>query len=167
MAVAYRLRQFAAALRARLTAGERAQIVQMLSPAELALFERMARYDQRHCLDVCATLHTGGYIDPMLLRAALLHDCGKVGDDGRPIPLIYYGLFVVLLRLAPALYRWAAGIGRGPLRAFALHAAHDRRSARLVAAAGSPPELVAILDDYAARRATPETRALAWADGQN
>src|SRR5215212_3183297 len=102
--VGYRLRQFFAALMARLTPAERELVARTLSRAELALFERMPRYDQRHCLDVCITL-----------RAALLHDCGKVGDDGRPIPLMYYGAFVVILRLAPALYRWAARVGRGPL----------------------------------------------------
>jgi hypothetical protein len=163
----YRLRQLFAALTARLTPAEREWVGQMLGPAELVLFERMPRYDQRHCLDVCTTLRAGGYDDPLLLRAALLHDCGKVGDDGRPIPLIYYGAFVVIGRLAPALYRWAARVGRGPLRPFAVHAAHDERSARLAAAAGSPPALVTILDDYGARRATAQTRALAWADEQN
>jgi len=163
----YRLRQFIAALTARLTLAERDLIAQMLSPAELALFERMPRYDQRHCLGVCTTLRAGGYDDPLLLRAALLHDCGKVDDDGRPIPLIYYGAFVVIQRLAPALYRWAARHERGSLRAFAVHAAHDERSARLAAAAGSPPALVAILHDYGAQRTTAQTLALAWADEQN
>jgi len=163
----YRLRQFFAALTARLTPAERELVAQTLSPAELALFERMPRYDQRHCLDVCTTLRTGGYDDALLLRAALLHDCGKVDDAGRPIPLIYYGAFVVIGRLVPTLYGWAARVGRGPLRPFAVHAAHGERSARMAAAAGSPPALVAILDDYGAQRATVQTLALAWADEQN
>jgi len=163
----YRLRQFFAALMARLTPAERKLVARTLSRAELALFERMPRYDQRHCLDVCITLRAAGYDDPLLLRAALLHDCGKVDDDGRPIPLIYYGAFVVIQRLAPALYRWAARVGCGPLRPFGVHAAHDERSARLTAAAGSPPALVAILHDYGAQRTTEQTAALLWADKQN
>jgi hypothetical protein len=163
----YRLRQFIAALTARLTLAERDLVAEILSPAELAVFERMPRYDRRHCLDVCTTLRAAGYDDRLLLRAALLHDCGKVDDGGRPIPLIYYGAFVVIQRLAPALYRWAARHGRGPLRAFAVHAGHDERSARMVAAAGGPPALVAILYDYSAQRTTEQTRALAWADEQN
>src|SRR6266540_6817732 len=162
----YRLRQFFAALMARLTPAERKLVARTLSRAELALFERMPRYDQRHCLDVCITLRAAGYDDPLLLRAALLHDCGKVDDDGRPIPLIYYGAFVVIQRLAPALYAWAARDGRGPLRPFAIHAAHDERSARMAEAAGSPPEIVATLRDYAERRMTERTRALSWADNQ-
>jgi hypothetical protein len=166
-AIAYRLRQFLRAATARVTPAERAQVAQLLSPAELALFERMPRYDQRHCLDVYAALSGAGHADTALLRAALLHDVGKVGDDGRPMPLIYYGVFVVLQRLAPALYRWAARSGRGPLRRFAVHAAHDERGARMAAAAGSPPEVVRILSDYAARRQTAQTRVLGWADRQH
>jgi hypothetical protein len=166
MAARYRLAQFFMALSARLTPAERALVAHTLSRSELRLFARMPRYDQRHCLEVYRLLRRGGYADPLLLRAALLHDCGKVDDEGRPIPLLYYGLFVVLKRIAPALYAWAARDGRGPLRPFAIHAAHDERSARLAEAAGSPPELVATLRDYAARRETERTRALSWADNQ-
>jgi hypothetical protein len=166
MRARYRLLQFFWAICARLTPEERLIAAAALSPSELPLFERMPGYDQRHCLSVYTLLRRGGYEDPLLLRAALLHDCGKVDDDGRPIPLLYYGLFVVLKRLAPALYARAARDGRGPLRPFAIHIAHDERSARMAEAAGSPPELVATLRDYAARRTTERTSALSWADNQ-
>ncbi len=162
----YRLAQLFAALTAHLTTEDRALVAAALRPAELRLFVRMARHDQRHCLDVYRLLLRGGYDDPLLLWAALLHDCGKVDDDGRPIPLPYYGLFVVLKRVAPALYAWAARDGRGPLRPFAIHAAHDQRSVRMAEAVGSPPELVATLRDYAERRMTERTMALLWADNQ-
>ena len=163
----YRLRQLFSAVSAHLSDEGRATVVTLLSPAELKLFERMPRYDQRHCLDVYTTLRDAGHADPLLFKAALLHDCGKVGDDGRPIPLIYYGIFVVLLRLLPGLYHLGARIGRGPLRYFAVHAAHDQRSARMAEAAGAAPELVAIFRDYAARRTSARTTALKWADEQN
>ncbi|HEU5100509.1 MAG TPA: hypothetical protein VFU22_15880 [Roseiflexaceae bacterium] len=162
----YRLGQLRAALTARLTPEDRAVAAAALSPNELRLFECMPRRDQRHCLDVFRLLQRGGYQDPLLLRAALLHDIGKIDDDGRPIPLLYYGVFVLLKRLAPALYSWAAAHPRGPLRPFAIHAVHDQRSARLAEAAGSPPELVATLRDYAERRITERTAALSWADNQ-
>ena len=166
MRIHYRLAQFFNALTAHLTPEERALVEAVLSPAELRLFERMPQRDQRHCLDVYQLLVGSGYADPLLLRAALLHDCGKVDDRGRPIPLPYYGLFVVLKRVAPALYAWAVRHGRGPLQPFAIHATHDERSARMAAAAGSPPEIVATLRDYAERRITERTRALSWADNQ-
>ena len=163
----YRLRQFFAALGGHISRGERVLVVRLLDPGELRLFERMSRFDRRHCLDVYHTLTRAGHDDPLLLRAALIHDCGKVADDGRTIPLVYYGLFVVMKRFAPALYRRAAGDGRGPLWPFAVHAAHEQRAAQLAEIVGSPPELVAILRDYAERRVNQRTAALMWADEHN
>jgi hypothetical protein len=167
MAVAYRLRQFFRALTAHLTISERILIVQQLSDGELLLFERMSRHSQRHSLDVYHTLVRAGHTDEALLRAALLHDCGKVDDDGKPIPLVYYGAFVMIKRFAPQQYEQAVRHGRGLLRPFAVHAVHDRRSALLAQAVGSPPEVVAILHDYAEGRRTPQTEALGWVDGLN
>jgi len=163
----HRLRQFFAAVGAHVSIEERVLVVRLLGPGELRLFERMPRFDQRHCLDVYHTLVRAGHTDPLLLRAALIHDCGKVGDHGRTIPLLYYGLFVVLKKYAPSLYQRAARDGRGLLWPFAVHAAHERRSALLAEMAGSPPDLVGILRDYAARRVTERTAALLWADEQN
>jgi len=163
----YRLAQFFAAVGAQISPTERALVVRTLPYGELLLFERMSRFDQRHCLDVYHTLVLGGHDDPLLLRAALLHDCGKVADDGRAIPLLYYGVFVILKKFAPALYQRAAHDGRGPLWPFAVHATHEERGALLAEAVGSPPELVATLRDYAARRVNERTAALFWADEQN
>ena len=167
MSARYRLRQFFAAFGGHASLDERVMVVRLLDPGELRLFERMPRFDQRHCLDVYHTLARAGHDDPLLLRAALIHDCGKVADDGRTIPLLYYGLFVVLKRFAPALYQRAAGDGHGPLWPFAVHVAHEQRAALLAELAGSPPELVAILRDYAAQRLTEPAAALAWADELN
>jgi hypothetical protein len=167
MHVARRLRQLGAALTARVRPEERDLLARTLTPAELRLFERMPLFDQRHSLDVYYTLARTGHLNPALLRAALLHDCGKVDDDGRPIPLLYYGLFVVIRRLAPALYERAVRHGRGPLRPFAVHAQHDTRSALLVEAAGGDAEVIGILRQYAARQTTSLTSALSWADNQN
>src|SRR5215207_10864601 len=108
MSIQYRLSQLFNALTARLTPEERSLVAAALSPNELRLFERMPHHDQHHCLDVFRLLRHGGYDDPLLLRAALLHDCGKVDDDGRPIPLVYYGIFVFLKKLAPGIYERAA-----------------------------------------------------------
>lgn len=163
----YRFSQFLRAVFGRITPDERAFAAQYLTPGELRLFAHMPRFDQRHCLDVAHTLRRGGHTHALLLRAALIHDCGKVDDCGRAIPLVYYGAFVVLQRLAPDLYRWAARRGRGPLWPFAVHAVHEQRSIALAQAAGSPPELLTILRDYATQQATPAAQALRWADEQN
>lgn len=167
MRIAHRIQQLASALRAQVRPEERALVATLLTPAERRLFELMPLFDQRHSLDVYHTLVQMGRHETPLLKAALLHDVGKVDDDGRPIPLLLYGLFVVLNRVAPGVYKRAARDGRGQLRVFAVHADHDNRSVRMVRAASDDAETLRVLDDYAARRTTPLTVALAWADNQN
>ena len=127
----------------------------------------MPQFDQRHVLDVYHTLQQAGTSDAALLHAVLLHDTGKVDQRGQPIPLLYYGLFVVLQRLAPGLYQRAAAHGSGALRPFATHATHELRSVTYAEQAGSPAEVIAILRDYAEGRTSEACRALAWADDLN
>jgi hypothetical protein len=163
----YRIWQLLRALTAKLNAAEIAFVQQLLAPEYVALFTRMPRYDQRHCLDVCVTLLRAGHSDLALLRAALLHDCGKVDAQGRPIPLLYYGLFVVCQRLWPQFYRWAAANGRGVLFPFYIHANHEVQAIQLAQRHHVPAEVIAILSDYAALRITNATQLLGWADDQN
>jgi predicted HD phosphohydrolase len=165
--VTRRFRQLYAALTARVAYEEQATVARLLNAAEWQLFARMPLFDQRHCLDVMHTLQQAGHNDIALLKAALLHDCGKVDDQGRGIPLIYYGIFVVLKILAPALYQAAVRNGQGLLAPFVIHATHDLRSAQLAEQAGSPTETVAILRDYAGKPTRAATRLLAWADEKN
>lgn len=163
----YRLWQLGRALTATVMPAERVLITQHLSLAEQRLFAQMSQFDQRHVLDVYHTLQSAGMTDPALLQAALLHDTGKVDLQGRQIPLVYYGLFVVLRRFAPAWYARAATHGGGLLHPFATHANHEQRSVHYVEQANSSPAVVAILRDYAAQRVTAATQALAWADDLN
>jgi putative nucleotidyltransferase with HDIG domain len=162
----YRTAQLCAALRAEISSVEQSLVAQILSPAEQYLFAAMPRYDQRHCLDVYYTLCAAGYDDPLLLRAALVHDCGKVDDEGRPMPLMWY-LLVTLLKHIPPLYRMAAISGRGPFRAVQIYAEHAQRGAQMAQAAGSPPEIVATIRHY--HDVAPQGRAalLQWADEQH
>lgn len=162
--LSYRLNQFLSALRPHILDEERKLLALELSLAERSLFERMPAFDQRHALDVYATLLCAGERDEVLLKAALLHDCGKVDDQGRSIPLLYYGIFVILAKFAPGLYQRAVHDGRGLLWPFAIHHTHGLRSARLVEQANSSAALVTLLRDYAAGQQTDATRALARAD---
>lgn len=161
---AYRVRQLIAALTACVRPDERVLLARILNNEQIRLFEAMPRFDQRHSLDVYYALARAGCHHPQLLQAALLHDCGKVDAAGRTIPLLYYGLIVLLQHGAPRLYMYAARNGRGPLRPFAIHAGHEHRSAVYAAAAGSDPVVVQILRDYATNRSTPLTNALRAAD---
>lgn len=161
-ALPYRARQFVAALQARVSDAELTMVAASLTPGELRLFAAMPRYDQRHCLDVRGTLAQAGHDDPLLLRAATIHDCGKVDDAGRPMSLMWYVLATILKR-APGLYLAAARRG-GPI---AVYADHAWRGARMAAAAGSPPELVATLRHYHDPAPTGRAALLKWADEQH
>ena len=77
-----KVRQTVRHLFGRVNDAERAQLATWLSGPQLALFDSMHRADQRHGLDVAATLRSEGHDDPELLLAALLHDCSK-GPDVR------------------------------------------------------------------------------------
>ena len=82
-----RVAQFFRATFARVRTGEYDLIRERLTPAQAALFGRMSRSDQRHCLDVYTTLVRAGYQQDDLLIAALLHDVGKsvpASPGGRP-----------------------------------------------------------------------------------
>ena len=61
----------------RVSDAERAELGGWLDPPQLELFDAMHRADQRHGLDVVATLRAEGHDDRELLLAALLHDCSK------------------------------------------------------------------------------------------
>lgn len=162
---AYRIQQFAAAVTARVSAEEQALARRLLTPAEYALFRLMPRYDQRHCLDVYGTLATAGHTDPLLLRAALIHDCGKVADDGRPMSLGWYLLTTVIKRI-PALYI-AVGRPGTPLEPVQRYAEHAWRGAALAAQAGSPERIVTMLRHYHDPAPCGPAALLQWADEQH
>lgn len=136
-----------------------------LTAGERRLFEAMPRYDQRHCLDVYYTLVAAGHADPLLLRAALIHDCGKVDAQGRPMGLLWY-VVATLLKQLPGLYLAAAHVG-GPLAPIMVYAEHAWRGAHLAAEAGSPPELVVTLRHYHDPTPTGHAALLKWADEQH
>lgn len=83
-----------------LSAGERQEVAEWLSPAALRLFESMSAADQRHSLRVCQGLQERGWNDQDMLTAALLHDVGKAA--GR-VPFWTRPVIVLGKRCAPRL----------------------------------------------------------------
>jgi hypothetical protein len=165
--LAYRVRQFRAAVRASVSDDERGLVARLLLPSELRLFEAMPAYDQRHCLDVFYALREAGHDDILLLRAALFHDCGKVDDDGTPLSLPWYIAASLLKALAPPLYRLLAASGRGPLRPLRVYAEHAWRGSRMAALAGSPPAIVQTIRHYHDPSPSGMAALLKWADEQH
>src|SRR3954452_16812958 len=72
-----RVRQFRAHLRAAVAPQERLDLATWTTPQQRRLFDSMHVADQRHGLDVVATLREQGVTHPDLLVAGLVHDAGK------------------------------------------------------------------------------------------
>lgn len=69
---------------------ERADLVTWNTPAQMALFDSMHVADQRHGIDVVASLRAEGVDSWDALLAGLLHDAGK-GQTG-VMPRVVYAL---------------------------------------------------------------------------
>jgi putative nucleotidyltransferase with HDIG domain len=165
--VRYRLAQLLAALGSLARPPDEHEAQQRLSAAEYALFQQMAPYDRAHALRVLGRLREGGVDDPVLLRAALLHDLGKSAGEER-IPLLYRGA-IVLARSRPRLGAWLfRERPRGdPRRPFYLYATHAQRGAELARAAGCSEEVVALIAAHHDEKATGAARLLQEADRQS
>jgi hypothetical protein len=140
MRVRYRIWQLWRALTGRLDTQEDAFAKRTLTPAEYALFVRMPPYDQRHCMDVALVLGRLGVTDEAVLALALLHDIGKVADDGRALSLWWYGVTVVL-RPLPAVRDWALPRCE-PLRR---SMTHEQRSITMATAGGARADVILLL----------------------
>ncbi len=162
----YRAWQFLMSLRALGRPMSELEAERLLSPAGLALFGEMARYDRAHSLRVLRHLREKGIDEPALLQAALLHDVGKSSKKER-IPLLYRGP-IVLSRNRPRLWAWLsrerpAGDLRYP---FFLYRIHARRGAELARAAGLPEAVVTLIAAHHDEDATGLARLLQEADGK-
>jgi hypothetical protein len=156
-AARYRAGQFWRYLRpARLSAADRAEVRQALSPALYPLFERMAAGEQAHSLTVLrAVARALPSAPPELRQAALLHDAGK---SRAPLSLLDRVLVVAVTKLWP---RRAAAWGQGPAtglrRPFVTAAQHPAWGAELAAQAGAPPLTVALIRRHQTPVAAPAT----------
>ena len=134
---AYRTRQVFHALIPRIAAEDLKAARSILSPAEERLFDAMHRRDQRHALEVAGRLRAQGVADADLLKAALLHDCGK-------------GEVPVWLRIAkvlsPALVRNAGTSASTGWRGAAYRLTHHPEiGAALLREAGASPATVGLV----------------------
>ena len=139
----YRARQFRLALLGPRPPVPEQALSPQLSPALITLFRRMQPSEQAHSLAVRDRLIAGGWTDPDLLTAALLHDVGKVRF---PLRVWDRVLVVVAKRLAPRLvHRLATGEPGGLRRPFVVALRHAEWGADLAAQAGATPGSVALI----------------------
>src|SRR4051812_468792 len=134
-----KVRQFRTHLRASVAPAERAGLEGWTTAAQRRVFDGMHLADQRHGLDVVASLQADGVTDPDVLIAGLLHDAGK-GTTGVWPRVAYslgqrYGSWV--WHVAGVLPRFDGGLRR--LKA------HAEVSARMAAEAGCSPRSVDLI----------------------
>jgi putative nucleotidyltransferase with HDIG domain len=159
----HRVRQFARAAAARVPEHERRATQDLLGAGLYRLFAAMRRNDQRHALDVLATLRHLGERDPVVLRAALLHDAGKAGA---PFTIVERSAAVFLAAAAPEvlarLTPTAWGVRHQRYRE------HARRGADLVREAGGDALLAQVIAEHHESDGTlPQTQRLRFADRLN
>lgn len=155
-------RRFGRYFTGRVSARERTELADWLTPAQLDLFDRMHRADQRHGLDVVAALRAAGHGQPELLLAGLLHDCGK----GRRVRIWHR----VGWSLAE---RYGARVERSLTRlpgfrgAFETMRTHAERSAQLAREAGASAATAELIRNQAEPIDAVLGRALLLADQGN
>jgi len=155
-----RVRQFLAAIRARVSADEMAVLEQHLDPSQRDLFRAMSPIDQRHCLDVVNTLRRQGHSDPDLLRAALLHDVGKRG-----IRLWHRVAGVLMEAFWPVLLeKLAVNRPQSWLYGFYIYRHHADLSAELAERSGCSPAIVELIRQHHTPSENEQAKALWEAD---
>jgi hypothetical protein len=156
-----RARQFRAHVRASVGPAERTGLETWLTDQQLALFDGMHVADQRHGLDVVATLRADGMSDPEVLLAGLLHDAGK-GHTG-VWPRVVYALGQRYGNWIPQV----AGVLPPARAAQARLRDHAEVSAALAGAAGCSPRTVELIRHQDAPVDPEAGRLLQLADEAN
>lgn len=173
MGVFYRLGQFWRVWRARpLPEEARETITAVLTPEEIALFNRFSFSDQQHSYHVLCTLQSNGQTHPDLLAAALLHDVGKTRA---PLSIWQRSLIVLAQAFVPGKTAdWGQGDVASWQRPFVVKAHHPAWGAEMAQAAGSRPLTIELirrhqdpLPETAVTEADRLLRLLQWADDQN
>lgn len=156
-----KVRQFRSHVRARVSPAEVAGLADWTSPRQRALFASMHPADQRHGLDVVASLRAAGHRDVDLLLAGLLHDAGK-GRTG-VWPRVAWSLGEAY---GSWVWRLVAPLP-GMRRDLARLRVHADRSAELAAAADCSPRTVELIRNQSAPRDPEFGPALLLADEAN
>lgn len=116
----YRFKQFLAGLLGRLSPADHRFVAGYLQAWELVLFYRLSRGDQVHSVcvarRVAAVLAARQEEDLLLMKAAFLHDVGKIGSG---LNIINRSLFVLADRFLPS---WRRRFSRcRPVQAYRSH----------------------------------------------
>lgn len=156
-----RSRQFWLALTAKMTPDGHELAVRSLNETEQNLFYQMDIAIQQHCVNVANTMekiiadqaktaapaNQPGTDRELLLKAALLHDIGKISGQFTVLDRVWYVLVrKVSRRLAKKIAKRGKGVWPARMRnAFYVHVQHSKLGAELAAQNNLPKELVALI----------------------
>ena len=142
--VVHRASQFWRHRTARVTREEQAQAGAILGPTLAPLFLGMPLNEQRHGLDVLASVARLGADGHLLHQAALLHDLGKT-EAGFSIQ--ERSLAVFLRALSPALFQTFLRLRPGFRRRYQIYRDHARIGAARLESFGMS-ELAAVIAEH-------------------
>ncbi len=92
----YRIQQFYRGLFAKVTSEDHQFLQKYLTDQEIILFRRLRISEQRHCLNIAYDCRSVKKNNPVLIKAALLHDVGKVESN---LTLVNKSLVVLIIKL--------------------------------------------------------------------
>jgi len=141
--IVYRLKQFGLATFSRPSVIQLQMARQLLSAPEYELFQQLQPSEQAHSLRVCSDLQAGGNTHPDLLRAALLHDIGKIRYPLRLWERVWIVLGGALFPKVSA--GWAGGKQTFWRRPFTAKHRHAAWGAEIVEEIGSSPLTVRLI----------------------
>jgi hypothetical protein len=171
--VLYRIWQFRQSVRPKpLSQDQWLELEIVLSKEEMALYKRQDNSGQRHAYRVMKTIQSAGHTEDGLLKAALLHDIGKLRQ---PLSWWQRPMVVLVGALLPGLAnRLAREDGPGWRQAFAVKYSHPDWGAQEAERAGSPAVTVNLIrrhqDPLPGSLLEAEDRLLSllvWADNRN
>lgn len=161
----HRVGQFWRHSSARVSPAELGRAQSILGPDLAGFFLELPVNDQRHGLDVLATLErTRPDPSPLLRQAALLHDMGKTGAS---LTVLERSLVVFLGALSGRLLQAAMRLRPALARRHAIYSDHARIGAERLRAAGAGKLAAVIEEHHASKPQSEEAAALQHADHLN
>lgn len=165
MAAAWRrIGQFWRHSSARVSAAERAQAGEILGPELAPLFAALPTNEQRHALDVLATLVRQGEADRVLFQAALLHDLGKATAR---FSVLDRSLAVFLEAVSPALFARVLAALPAFRHRHEIYQRHAVIGAARLESLGATELAAVVAEHHASAPSLERTRRLRRADGLN
>jgi len=150
----YRVSQFFKAVRPQIRPEHYLWINDVLSDEESILFRKQPLADQRHALDVAVCIQSqknelvsfhGRLIFEYLLKAALLHDCGKFLFPLR----LWQRIFIVMATYIPEqLSRHMIKKSNILGKTMIIYKSHPAWGSRLAAKAGSNKEILILIQNH-------------------